>query len=239
MGAAASSREPCRCSRPAAPDPGPPKKPPKKPPCIVIVPIPAGRCARPDVGATARLSGWCHRVRDHGGVLFIDLRDHYGVTQCVVDADSAAFKAAEGVRSEWVVRIDGRVRQRPAGNRERRPADRRGRGLHHRSRSAGSGGRAADAGLRRSRLPGGDPAQVPLPGSAPGEAARQHHEARGDHRFAAPARMREGGFSRVPDPDPDRLVAGGRPRLPGCRRGCIRASSTPLPRRRSSSSSSR
>ncbi|RVU14060.1 aspartate--tRNA ligase [Methylobacterium oryzihabitans] len=68
-----------------------------------------------DVGATARLSGWCHRVRDHGGVLFIDLRDHYGVTQCVVDADSAAFKAAEGVRSEWVVRIDGRVRQRPAG----------------------------------------------------------------------------------------------------------------------------
>ncbi|WP_298957444.1 aspartate--tRNA ligase [uncultured Methylobacterium sp.] len=68
-----------------------------------------------DVGATARLSGWCHRVRDHGGVLFIDLRDHYGVTQCVVDADSAAFKAAEGLRSEWVVRIDGRVRQRPAG----------------------------------------------------------------------------------------------------------------------------
>jgi aspartyl-tRNA synthetase len=42
-------------------------------------------------------------------VLFIDLRDHYGVTQCVVDADSAAFKAAEGLRSEWVVRIDGRV----------------------------------------------------------------------------------------------------------------------------------
>ncbi|MFE1598745.1 aspartate--tRNA ligase [Methylobacterium sp. ID0610] len=68
-----------------------------------------------DVGSTVRLSGWCHRVRDHGGVLFIDLRDHYGLTQCVVDADSPAFKAAETVRSEWVIRIDGRVRQRPAG----------------------------------------------------------------------------------------------------------------------------
>ena len=68
-----------------------------------------------DVGGSTRLSGWCHRIRDHGGVLFIDLRDHYGLTQCVVDSDSPAFKAAEGVRSEWVIRIDGRVRQRPAG----------------------------------------------------------------------------------------------------------------------------
>ncbi|MGH1572498.1 aspartate--tRNA ligase [Methylobacterium sp. P31] len=68
-----------------------------------------------DVGQSVRLSGWCHRIRDHGGVLFIDLRDHYGLTQCVVDSDSPAFKAAEAVRSEWVVRIDGRVRTRPAG----------------------------------------------------------------------------------------------------------------------------
>ncbi|ACK49190.1 aspartyl-tRNA synthetase [Methylocella silvestris BL2] len=62
-----------------------------------------------------RLSGWCHRIRDHGGVLFIDLRDHYGITQCVVDPDSGAFPLAEKLRSEWVVRIDGLVRQRPAG----------------------------------------------------------------------------------------------------------------------------
>jgi aspartyl-tRNA synthetase len=68
-----------------------------------------------DVGATARLSGWCHRIRDHGGVLFIDLRDHYGLTQVVVDPDSPAFKLAETLRSEWVVRIDGKVRMRPAG----------------------------------------------------------------------------------------------------------------------------
>ncbi|MCJ2005681.1 aspartate--tRNA ligase [Methylobacterium sp. J-092] len=68
-----------------------------------------------DVGTSVRLSGWCHRIRDHGGVLFIDLRDHYGLTQCVVDSDSPAFKAANTVRSEWVVRLDGRVRTRPAG----------------------------------------------------------------------------------------------------------------------------
>src|SRR5277367_4024654 len=68
-----------------------------------------------DIDQTARLSGWCHRIRDHGGVLFIDLRDHYGLTQCVADPDSAAFKAAERLRSEWVVRIDGEVRRRPEG----------------------------------------------------------------------------------------------------------------------------
>ncbi|WP_371345698.1 aspartate--tRNA ligase [Ancylobacter sp. IITR112] len=68
-----------------------------------------------DVGTTARLSGWCHRIRDHGGVLFIDLRDHYGLTQVVVDPDSPAFKLAEMVRAEWVIRVDGRVRLRPAG----------------------------------------------------------------------------------------------------------------------------
>ena len=66
-------------------------------------------------GADVRLSGWCHRIRDHGGLLFIDLRDHYGMTQCVVDPDSAAFREAEKLRSEFVVRVDGRVRKRPAG----------------------------------------------------------------------------------------------------------------------------
>ena len=68
-----------------------------------------------DIGSEVRLSGWVHRVRDHGGLLFIDLRDHYGLTQIVADSDSPAFKAVEAVRSEWVVRIDGKVRQRPEG----------------------------------------------------------------------------------------------------------------------------
>jgi aspartyl-tRNA synthetase len=68
-----------------------------------------------DIGKTVRLSGWCHRIRDHGGLLFIDLRDHYGLTQVVADPDSPAFKLAETLRSEWVVRIDGKLRRRPAG----------------------------------------------------------------------------------------------------------------------------
>jgi aspartyl-tRNA synthetase len=68
-----------------------------------------------DVGSNVRISGWVHRVRDHGGLLFIDVRDHYGLTQVVADPASSAFKMAEAVRSEWVIRIDGIVRQRPAG----------------------------------------------------------------------------------------------------------------------------
>ena len=68
-----------------------------------------------DIGTDVRLSGWCHRIRDHGGLLFIDLRDHYGLTQVVADPDSPAFKLAETLRAEWVVRIDGKVRVRPAG----------------------------------------------------------------------------------------------------------------------------
>ncbi len=65
-----------------------------------------------NVGETIRLSGWVHRVRDHGGVLFIDLRDHYGVTQVLCDGDSAAFAELEKVRSEWCIRIDGTVKAR-------------------------------------------------------------------------------------------------------------------------------
>ena len=65
-----------------------------------------------NVGDTVRLSGWVHRVRDHGGILFIDLRDHYGVTQILADEDSPVFHELEKVRSEWVIRIDGTVKAR-------------------------------------------------------------------------------------------------------------------------------
>jgi aspartyl-tRNA synthetase len=74
-----------------------------------------GALRKADMGSNVRLSGWVHRVRDHGGLLFIDLRDHYGVTQVVADPDSPAFKAAETVRSEWVIRVDGKARERPEG----------------------------------------------------------------------------------------------------------------------------
>lgn len=67
-----------------------------------------------DVGTTVRLSGWVHRKRDHGNLLFVDLRDHYGITQCVLDVDADAFKVVEGVRSESVATITGRVVERSA-----------------------------------------------------------------------------------------------------------------------------
>ena len=65
-----------------------------------------------NVGETVRLSGWVHRIRDHGGVLFIDLRDHYGITQVLCDPDSPVFEDVEKVRSEWCIRIDGEVKAR-------------------------------------------------------------------------------------------------------------------------------
>jgi aspartyl-tRNA synthetase len=68
-----------------------------------------GELRKQDVGKTVRLSGWVHRVRDHGGLLFIDLRDHYGITQAVADPKSPAFARAETLKPEWVVRIDGEV----------------------------------------------------------------------------------------------------------------------------------
>jgi aspartyl-tRNA synthetase len=66
------------------------------------------------VGETVRLSGWVHRKRDHGGVLFVDLRDHYGMTQIVADSDSPALPILESLRVESVVTIDGEVKARSA-----------------------------------------------------------------------------------------------------------------------------
>ncbi len=65
-----------------------------------------------NVGEPVRLSGWVHRVRDHGGILFIDLRDHFGMTQILCDPDSPVFSEVEKLRSEWCIRIDGEVKAR-------------------------------------------------------------------------------------------------------------------------------
>src|SRR5215472_1060044 len=73
-----------------------------------------GQLRLADDGETVRLSGWVHRKRDHGNLLFIDLRDHYGVTQCVLTPDSAAFRTAEHLRPESVVTVTGPVRARSA-----------------------------------------------------------------------------------------------------------------------------
>jgi aspartyl-tRNA synthetase len=67
-----------------------------------------------NVGETVRLSGWIHRKRDHGGVLFVDLRDHYGITQIVADSDSPALPVLEGLRVESVITIEGEVKARVA-----------------------------------------------------------------------------------------------------------------------------
>ena len=75
-----------------------------------------GAVTAADIGNTVTLCGWAHRRRDHGGVIFIDLRDREGMMQVVIDPDTPeAFKLAEDVRSEFVLKIDGLVRPRPAG----------------------------------------------------------------------------------------------------------------------------
>ncbi|MDO9219475.1 MAG: aspartate--tRNA ligase [Thiobacillus sp.] len=75
-----------------------------------------GAVSADDIGKTITLCGWAHRRRDHGGVIFIDLRDREGMMQVVIDPDTpAAFKLAEEVRSEFVLKIEGKVRARPAG----------------------------------------------------------------------------------------------------------------------------
>jgi aspartyl-tRNA synthetase len=68
-----------------------------------------GELRAAQVGETVRLSGWVNRRRDHGGLLFIDLRDHYGITQCVVEPDGAAFAEADKARAEWVLTVTGKV----------------------------------------------------------------------------------------------------------------------------------
>src|SRR4051794_31523230 len=67
-----------------------------------------------EAGQTVRLSGWIHRKRDHGGLLFIDLRDHYGLTQLVLSPQNPSFAAVERLRAESVIRVDGEVVARSA-----------------------------------------------------------------------------------------------------------------------------
>jgi aspartyl-tRNA synthetase len=68
-----------------------------------------GQLRASDVGKAVRLSGWVHRRRDHGGLIFIDLRDHYGITQCVIEPDGKAFPLVDTARSEWVLTLTGQV----------------------------------------------------------------------------------------------------------------------------------
>ena len=189
-----------------------------------------------DIGRDVRLSGWCHRIRDHGGVLFIDLRDHYGLTQVVADPDSPAFKVAETLRAEWVVRVDGKVRRRPGGTEN--PELPTG---------------AVEVYVSEIEVLG-RAAELPLPVFGDQEypedirlkyrfldlrRERLHRNImlRGQIIDSIRRRMKRAGLLRIPDADPDRLFARRRARLSWCRRACIPANSTRCRRRRSSSSS--
>ncbi len=154
--------------------------------CIATAPTPAARSATATSAQTVRLSGWCHRIRDHGGVLFIDLRDHYGLTQVVADPDSPAFKLAETLRSEWVVRIDGKVRRRPEGTENPDLPTGQVEVYIAEIEVLGPAAELPMPVFGEQEYPGRDPAQVPLPRSAPRAAARQHHAARRGHQLDPP-----------------------------------------------------
>ena len=110
-----------------------------------------------DAGQPARLSGWVHAKRDHGGLLFIDLRDHYGITQCVFPAGSPAFAAADAVRPESVITVTGQVVPREAGTVNPRLPTGEIELRVARPRRAVGGRGAADAGGRRRAVPRGHP----------------------------------------------------------------------------------
>ena len=133
-----------------------------------------GQLRKSDAGSTARLSGWVHRKRDHGNLVFVDLRDHYGMTQAVIDIASPVFKILETARSESVITVTGKVVERSADTvntrlptGEDRTAGRRGLDPIRRRH-------AADDGRRRAGIPRGYALALSLPRSAPREAARQY-----------------------------------------------------------------
>jgi hypothetical protein len=140
-----------------------------------------------DAGSNVRLSGWVHRKRDHGGLLFIDLRDHYGLTQLVLHPETPGFAVVERLRAESVIRVDGEVVARGRDG-QRQPADRRDRGARQGGRGPVGSRRTAAAGLRRAGVSRGDPPQAPLPRPAPRDPAQEHRPAvEGDFTRSAAA----------------------------------------------------
>ncbi len=163
---------------------------------------------RPEhVGQTVRLSGWVHRKRDHGQLLFIDLRDHFGITQIVFQPEQPFFRDAEALRLESVLTVTGAVVARSEETVNPQLA-------------TGAVEVVADAlvldrrpspaapGQRRARLSRGDAAPLSLPRSPPGaDAAEYPAPLEGD--LEHPPAHGGAGLRRVPDPDPDRELARG------------------------------
>ncbi len=115
------------------------------------------------VGETVKLSGWVHRKRDHGNLLFVDLRDHFGITQIVTDVADAAFKPLESVRVESVVTVTGKVVRRASECGQSEPADRPDRDPRRGGRNPVGGAGIAAPGVRRAGLSRGYPPALPLP----------------------------------------------------------------------------
>ena len=122
-----------------------------------------GALREADIGRQVRLSGWCHRIRDHGGLLFIDLRDHYGITQLVADPELHGLQGGRELRAEWVVRIDGKVRKRPAGTENPDLPTGAVEVYISEIEVLGPAGELPHAGVRRAGIPRGHPAQISFP----------------------------------------------------------------------------
>ena len=173
-----------------------------------------GELRAADAGQTARLSGWVHSKRDHGGLLFIDLRDHYGLTQCVLPLGTAGFGTADALRVESVITVTGTVVPRSAGTiNPKLPT--------------------GEVELQVAEIAVQSAADV-LPFQVAGDQTYPE-ELRLRYRFLdlrreklqrnmilranvidnIRRRMMAGRVQRVPDPDPDGQQPGGRPRLPG------------------------
>ena len=146
-------------------------------------------------------------MRDHGGILFIDLRDHYGVTQVSVRPGFSRVCRVEKVRCEWCIRIDGEVKARRAELVNPKIPTGESRFLS-RDRGSGRSAETAVAGVWRSGIPRGNPPEVSLSGPAPRKDAGQH-EAALDVVSSMRRRMWDKGFPRVSDPDHHGIIPEG------------------------------
>ena len=173
-----------------------------------------GALRRADVGRTVRLSGWVHRKRDHGSLLFADLRDRYGLTQCVIDSSRAeTFALLDAARNETVLTITGECVERDAETVN--PALPTGE-VEVSIREIAVLGAAEPLPLQvNSDEDYGEEVrlQIPLPRPPPRQDAAQYRAALRHHRLDPPAHDRTG-LPRVPDADPDGGESGGRAGLP-------------------------
>ena len=193
----------------------------------------AGSLRSTDAGQTVTLAGWVARRRDHGGVIFIDLRDSSGVAQ-VVFRDADVLEQAHRLRAEFCVAVDGVVEVRPEGNAN---PDIATGDIEVNATSLTVLGESAPLPFQLDETAGEEARlkyrYLDLRREGPGNAIRLRSKV----NAAARGVLAEPRLRRDRDADADPLDARGRPRLPGARRGCSPARSTRCRRARSCSSS--